>query len=526
MMCQTGKSEMKENSKLISLAGSVRNAYNRLTTSALFTSLLLVSVIGWEFGVLLLKASRRRFWYDELLTFHLSTLHPFSLLWSALQAGADGMPPGYYVIVQLARLLPGDPHVTLRLPSIIGYILTLLGVYWFARKKLPVLAALTAVLLISLSPFRSYALEARSYSLVVGFLAISAVLWQRIDEKRFMKPLLAVFLTLAVSCHHLAVVAIACFGMAELTWTCLSSRIRWGVWAACLLATGPFFLGLPLLLHFREIFGKNFWSQPGWVNAVSTYGRYLGLDVKPALVLIVLFGIVVCASQLRMLGRLRDGTPKHDFSLPEIVLVGGFLSYPALLVVLTKLLNSGYTARYGWPAIFGLVLGSVYLLRSTWAASSHLLVALLIAFAYQAGGDANRLRKAAGSTTVGERWTRLEALCRDEPGIPVVIASGKTYLEAAQYSPPALHDRLVEVVDTETATRLTGTDSVDTTNLHLAQFIPLRVEDLAPFEAAHQMFLLYSGGGFDWFTPYLVEKKYNLRLLSNNDSSSVYIVER
>jgi hypothetical protein len=86
--------------------------------------------------------------------------------------------------------------------------MTLLGVYRFTRKRLPALAGLAAVLLITLTPFRWYALEARSYSLLVGFLAISALLWQRIGEKRFMTPLFALFLTVGVSFHHLAVVVI------------------------------------------------------------------------------------------------------------------------------------------------------------------------------------------------------------------------------------------------------------------------------------------------------------------------------
>jgi hypothetical protein len=194
--------------------------------SPLFGPLLLVSIVSWEFGVLLLKASIRPFWYDELLTFYISGLHPFSLLWRALSAGVDVTPPGYYVIVRLARIIPGNPLVTLRLPSIFGYILTLLGVYWFARKRLSVLAGLTAVLLISLSSFRGYAVEARPYALLVGFLTIAAVFWQRIDERRLITPLFAVSLAFAVACHTLAVVAISVFGMAELTWTFLSRRIR------------------------------------------------------------------------------------------------------------------------------------------------------------------------------------------------------------------------------------------------------------------------------------------------------------
>lgn len=498
-----------------------------VAASPRFASALLLSVVAWEFVVLLLRASGKPFWYDELLTFHISSLRPFSLLWSALQTGVDGMPPGYYALVQLARVIPGDPRVTLRLPSILGYILSLLGVYWFARKRLPASAGLAAVILMTLSPFREYALEARSYSLLVGFLAISAVLWQRIGEKRFMTPLLAVFLTLAVSSHHLAVVAVLLFGIAELTWTVLSRQIRWGVWAVCLLATCPFFLSLPLLLQFREIFGKHFWSRPSWGTTVSTYGVYLGLDPRPTVVLIALFGIVVGDSLLRMLRKPRAESPERSFGPPEIILIGGLLSYPALLVVLTKLLQSGYTPRYGWPAILGLVLASVYLFRNVWSTSSsaHLLGALLIAFAAQTVYDF-RPPAQAGSTRVHERWTRLAELSRDEPGIPVVIGNGGTFLDAVTYAPPELRNRLVQVVDADIAARLTGSDSVDQTNRLLARFIPVRVEGLAAFQAAQQRFLLCSGGQFDWFTQYLLERKYRLRLLARDAGSSIYIAER
>jgi hypothetical protein len=498
-----------------------------MLTSPRFAAALLVAVLIWEFGVLLLEASRKLFWYDELLTFHVSSLQPFSLFWRALQAGADGMPLAYYVFVRLARALPADPHVALRLPSILGYLLSLLGVYWFARKRLPAISGLIAAVLITLTPFRGFALEARSYALLVGFLAISAVLWQRIGEKRFMAPLFSVFLTLAVACHHLAVVAILSFGVAELTWTLLSGRIRWWVWAACLAATSPFFLNLPILLHYRAVFGKSFWARPTWGKAVKSYGDYLGIDYTLVLVLILFFGLVVGDSLLRTMRQPREGTGEREFDLPEIILISGLLFYPALLSVLARLLGSGYTSRYGWPAILGLVLGSVYLVRTIWAKfpSAYLLAALLIAFAYQGSGDLRKLRE-AGSTRVDERWTTLAKTIRTEPGIPVVIGSPLDYLEAVEYSPPELRDRLVQVVDSDIATRLVGTDTPDETNRLLAQFVPLHVEALAAFEAAHPKFILRSEGPYDWFTPYLVEKKYDLRLLSTEAGSSIYIAER
>jgi uncharacterized membrane protein len=152
---------------------------------------LLAAIVIWEFGVLLFEASKKLFWYDEIVTFHISGLQPFSLLLSALKAGADAQPLGYYLIARAANMLPGDPLVTLRLPSILGYLMTLLGVYWFVQKRLPAIAGLAAVILIALSPLRAFALDARPYALLVGFFAISAVLWQRIGEKRFMTPLFA-----------------------------------------------------------------------------------------------------------------------------------------------------------------------------------------------------------------------------------------------------------------------------------------------------------------------------------------------
>jgi hypothetical protein len=518
--------DVKARAKLSGPAGSAGNACARVITSPRFASALLVTILVWEFGVLFLCARKKFLWYDELLTFHVSGLHPFSRVWAALKAGADGMPPGYYVLVRVARMLPGDRHVTLLLPSIFGYLLTLLGVYWFAKKRLPPIAGLTAVVLITLSPFRAYALEARPYSLMLGFLAISAVLWQRIDEERFLTPLFAAFLTLAVSCHDLAVVAILPFGIAELTWTLLSRRIRWGVWVACLLATSPFFMSLPILLHYRDIFGKNFWAQASWSMTVRTYGDYLGIDprVAFAFALILLVGL---GESLKQMVRSGEGTRDLQLGPPEIILVSGFLLYPALLSVLTKLLGSGYTPRYGLPAILGLVLGSIFLLRTIWlkSSSAYVLLALLIALAFRGGSDLLVVYK-AGSTGVDGNWTRLAELSAGEPSIPVVIGSPLAYLEAVEYSPPELRDRLVQVVDADTAARLVGTDTPDNTNRALAKFIPLHVEDLAVFQVAHQKFILRSGGGYDWLTKYLFERNYHLSLISKDADSSLYIAER
>lgn len=514
---------MEANSKPVSSTSSVANAWARAVASPASTWLLLLAVVAWELGILAVLAGRKPFWYDELLTFHVSNLHPFSALWRALYEGADGTPPGYYAIVGVARMLPGDPHVTLRLPSIAGYLLTLLAVYRFARKRLPVLTGATAVLLVTLSPFRAYALEARSYTLLVGCLAIAAVLWQMVDERRFATPLLALFLALAVSSHHYAVLAIAIFGLAELAWTFLSRRIRWGVWAACLLATAPFFANLAVLAHYRAVFGTNFWAQPQWTRVVSTYAGYLGLGINLSLALTALLGIVIGMAALGKLRQRANEAPKDELGAHELVLLGGFIAYPAVLVTLTKMAHAGYVDRYGWPAVFGLVVGAVYVLRRTSARPLFVLSALLIAFAYQGLQDLSAMRTAG---TMSARWSRLEAISRREPDVPVVISSALYYLEADKYAPPELHDRLVMVVDEDATIRILGADTAEKTNRILAQFVPLRLQDLSSFEAAHRRFVWYSVGADDWLTQYLLERQFRLTLMARDRGNAVYVVEK
>ena len=433
------------------------------------------------------------------------------------------MTPAYYMVVRLARVFSSDAQLALRLPSIAGYLLTLLGAYWFARRRLPAIAGLTAVLLVAVSPFRGYAVEARSYALLTGLLAIAAAAWQRIGERRLFTLLYGVFLTLAVSCHYYAVVAIGPFGIAELARVLKTRRIRWSVWAANLVAVAPFLAGLPLLLHLGAAYGKNFWSKPGWRAAVSTYRMYFGLEWEFLLPLILFLGWLAVDAVTRA-WRNSSGSDERPRA-HELVLLAGLLFYPALLVVLTKIMGAGYTERYGWPAILGFALGAVYLLRVYKLPFVHLAVTLLIAFPLL------QIRAAAKAAWRREdaRWTRLQHATHDEPGIPVVIGSGKTYLEAVQYAPADLRDRLMQVVDVDTATRLTGTDSVDRTNGLLARFVPLHVKDLTRFEGAYGKFFLYSGGGLDWLTGYLPQNGYQLHLLSSEVSGEqiyqIYLVK-
>ena len=297
----------------------------------------LAALVLWEFGALLAKAEAKPLWYDELVTFNVSGLQPFSRLWAALKAGVDGTPPFYYLIVQTARRLPGEPHQLIRLPSIFGYLLALLAIYLFVRKRRSGAIALVAVLLLSISPFREYAVEARPYGLLVGFLAIAAAVWQSIGEKGYRSLLLFLCLSVAVSCHYFAVVSLAIFGLAEAAFLLETRRIRWGVWLAVFGASLPFFVLFDHLVSFGRDFTPHFWSPAKWSDLIFTYADYVPFDLKIVLALLVLFLTML---GLYALERVRNGFTPHNDSdasrIAEMLLVAGFTLYPVLLVVIRR----------------------------------------------------------------------------------------------------------------------------------------------------------------------------------------------
>src|SRR5271165_1732531 len=61
--------------------------------------------------------SHRLFWYDEIVTVHIAGLPYLATILDALSHGADGMPPGYYILATTTQNLLGSSEVAARLPS-------------------------------------------------------------------------------------------------------------------------------------------------------------------------------------------------------------------------------------------------------------------------------------------------------------------------------------------------------------------------------------------------------------------------
>src|SRR5262249_49804588 len=119
-------------------------------------------------------AAFKPLWFDEVLTFVVSSQGTLSKIRAALTQGIDGNPPAFYLAQPWAASLVSNEHIGYRLLSILGFACTLLFVFTFVKTRHGSSVALISSALLLITPlFTLYAEEARPYSLVVALIALA-----------------------------------------------------------------------------------------------------------------------------------------------------------------------------------------------------------------------------------------------------------------------------------------------------------------------------------------------------------------
>ena len=153
----------------------------RWLTSGLAVPAALLAILVYAAVMSLDRAATRFFWNDEIVTIVVSRLSSPSAIWSALKAATDGNPPAFYLIERALGSVTGDPHVSFRVASILGVLLTSIALFIFVRRSAGAIGGLLAATMPLLTPlFSFFAIEARPYSVLVACLAWAMVTWQHV----------------------------------------------------------------------------------------------------------------------------------------------------------------------------------------------------------------------------------------------------------------------------------------------------------------------------------------------------------
>jgi hypothetical protein len=141
-----------------------------------------------------LQAIRTPFWFDETATVAVARMPGLSGIWRALEAAADTNPPLYYYLLQVSRNLIADDHLTYRLPSILGLLVSIFCIYKFLSRGVGAFAGIIGSTFLLLTPMRYYAHEASPYALMIGCVSVAIVAWQRSADSPINWALVAIFI--------------------------------------------------------------------------------------------------------------------------------------------------------------------------------------------------------------------------------------------------------------------------------------------------------------------------------------------
>lgn len=480
-----------------------------------------------------LSAVSQPFWYDEVLTAILCRLPSASAIWAALQNAADTHPPGFFLIAQLAHRLIPDDHLALRLPSILGLLLTICCVYFILSRRLPRLTGLVGAAFVLCTDLTPYSYEARPYALMVGCISAATLAWQRLDESRVYYAAFVISLAAAASLHYYAIFVWPAFVLAELTVWIIHHRFRIAVWVCLCLGAFPLVLFAGLLKAMVKAYGQNFWAQPSLKQMYITYNNLLNVDSHWGVIFAI--GVTAIAVLPNLAGARTGGSPSDlrnkpsSVPLEEKVLGLVLLWLPVIAVIAAKVSHGGLTERHMLPAILGCALTLGYGLENTPGAGRLLLLILLLmnyeAFSVPVLRDAAQGVLLARRAAAEDQMAGLTAKLR-EPNLPIVIGSELDYLPIAYYTPADLRTGIHVLVDPKSAVRYLNTASGDLNLLVIQHYYPLQVDDFDSFISNHREFYLVSGADFDWLTPRLVDDGDTLNLVAagGEGESPVYEV--
>ena len=455
---------------------AVRSVY------ALLTVLLLYTVVRGFY-----TAATRPMWYDELATAALSSQPDLKTVWTSSLRPFDGSPIGFYVIERAGFGLLKNKDIATRLPAIFAFPCTLLCIFiYFRRRTNPFVALLCALLPLSSVLFTRYAVEGRPYGLLVAFIALALVCYQRMPSTLWT-ALHAISLFLAQAVHHFAVFSMIPFALAETTVLVRARRVRWNVWLAMGFGVLPLLIALPALQRYRAFYGGHFYAPYGFHNIPAMFGNFFFLDSPYGAGLLVLCIAGVMAALFWPLPN------RHNGALAEGTLLLSFLLLPGIVLALMTVMHGGMRDAYILPTILGVYLSLGYLFLCAPPRGVVLVAAFLV---LSLGVQEFRFWSSARTSQAHRPSAGLQTLLSNSgyqnSSTPIVVAGGMVYAPLAYYSPEPLKKRLFYLMDEQKA-QFYGDEQMMEQNINFFQdYMPMQLRDYDHFVAEHPAFLLYA----------------------------------
>jgi hypothetical protein len=490
--------------------------------------------------VRLLPEAGRPFWFDELFTFYIARLDSLSEILRA--APADGNPPLYYLLAHFCQRLFGQNEFATRLPSLLAFMVALVGVHVFVGQRCPPIAAMFAVFALGTASIRNYAVEGRPYALLLAFTVVALVSWQAAAERTGNRgwPLAGMVLGIAgaIASHHYGVIHVGIpLALGEAVRLFERRRPDFPLYAAGALGAATLALTLPLMFQTNQVLLNQVRDSPVFYGkpTVASLNSYVAM-VHPWLV--GLFAALLLLTW-RFFPRTAPQTagPQQRRAVPahEIAAVLGLALLVPCMMAITSIATGYFLPRYaigasaGIAVLLGLSAGDA---RTASRGGTAAALACMILFSLLSG--ANDARKWIGPRHVAETRARAPSVLQSAPaGRPIVVGSPLVYFTLWWESAPTIRERLHYLSDLSFAVK--QADPLPELSLIANRpFVPSKVEEYDAFVSAHDEFLLYCrvdgsdncNDGMTWVKDRLLADGYSLIEMNKQGSEVLFLATR
>lgn len=463
-------------------------------------------------------------WHDELYTFYISQAHSLRTMMTWIRT-IDLNPPMYYLAARLTFHFLHPSPFSVRLPAMAGYLTATLCLYQFVRRRLSPLYGMLGGLVLLGSYFAPYSFEARPYALMLGFLGLVALGWQRaIEEPRYRRTLALCLIVIGgtglLLSHVLASVAYAALLLTEFIRTSLRRRIDWVLWVCLLVPLSACVTYLqPVAHHASGAFPPDF--QASVYQLFDAYGDlWVGIAAMlcAGMILVVLLEAGAPAQR---------PTTSSGFSAPELLLAVGLCCVPLVVVLVFMHSHSAYFPRYGIASAFGAGILVPWVIARWTATSCRAALACSLFFLFGIVTPATIARHLQAlfpiSAPTGARTGISTTPFSDvDPNLPFVDASGLTFLEMNSRENPAFLSRVYYLTDARAAVHYANATIFEGMPNLVGKFpIQGHVEPYPDFIRKHRQFLVFGTYNYpeDWLLRKLLADGATLKFIGDYPST-------
>jgi 4-amino-4-deoxy-L-arabinose transferase-like glycosyltransferase len=414
----------------------------------------------------------------------------------------------YHTLAYLSIKAFGANAFALRLPSLLGYLLMQLCLFFFVRRVANEHAALFALAFPAITATLFYSAEGRPYGLLLGFYGLAMLSWQTATRRQSQRTgaliVLAIAVALTLNTHYFGVLLLLPLCAAELFRTIERRRLDLPVAAAILIGMACIAFTLPFERSAAE-FRKNYYNA-GRVSyhAITQAYRSLFMNYTQASLSIQHFaaiGLVVFAALL-IIGSVRQLRGK-DLQLPnaELAFLIVLAALPFFGFLLARFVTHSIEVRYVLGTILALSVllsfAALPLLRSKNMAAltlSALAVAIIATGAIRIHAEQAKTNAFMTSLIL---TPQIKAAILSSPTRLLYLQEMGTFEVASYYEPdPVVRSRMALVYSSNQELLWSRRDTESLTALHMRNFTGFPIvpyEQLATEPGDHIFVLLHSG---------------------------------